>query len=66
MRLGCGQLDEAKRLRGHPAIARVLAGIRRRYGTRQAAKTAILAEGWRRMVAQADRRRARRRGRGAS
>ena len=25
----------------HPAIARVLAGIRRAYGTRQAAKTAI-------------------------
>jgi hypothetical protein len=35
---------------GHPAIARVLAGIRRRYGTRQAAKRAILAEDLRRMV----------------
>jgi hypothetical protein len=34
---------------GHPAIARVLAGIRRRYGTRQAAKTAILTEDLRRI-----------------
>src|SRR5215469_13400381 len=35
---------------GHPAIARVLAGIRRAYGTRQAAKTAILTEDPRRVV----------------
>jgi len=35
---------------GHPAIARVLAGIRRAYGTRQQAKTAILTEDLRRVV----------------
>jgi integrase len=35
---------------GHPAIARVLAGIRRRYGTKQAAKTAILTDDLRRVV----------------
>lgn len=34
----------------HPAIARVLAGIRRTYGTRQQAKTALLTEDLRRMV----------------
>jgi site-specific recombinase XerD len=34
----------------HPAIARVLAGIRRAYGTRQEAKTAILTEDLRRVV----------------
>ena len=34
----------------HPAIARVLAGIRRRYGTRQDAKTALLTEDLRRIV----------------
>jgi integrase len=35
---------------GHPAIARVLGGIRRVYGTKQTAKTAILTEDLRRMV----------------
>lgn len=35
---------------GHPAIERVLAGIRRRYGTRPAAKTALLTEDLRRIV----------------
>ena len=35
---------------GHPAIARVLAGIRRAYGTQQQAKTAILTEDLRRVV----------------
>jgi integrase len=35
---------------GHPAIVRVLGGIRRRYGTQQNAKTAILTEDLRRMV----------------
>jgi site-specific recombinase XerD len=35
---------------GHPAIARVLAGIRRVYGTQQDAKTAILTEDLRRIV----------------
>jgi site-specific recombinase XerD len=35
---------------GHPAIERVLAGIRRRYGTRPAAKTALLTEELRRIV----------------
>jgi integrase len=34
----------------HPAIANVLAGIRRTYGTRQEAKAAILTEDLRRMV----------------
>jgi site-specific recombinase XerD len=34
----------------HPAIAHVLGGIRRRYGTSQAAKTAILTEDLRRVV----------------
>lgn len=34
----------------HPAISRVLSGIRRRYGSRQAAKTAILTEDLRRIV----------------
>jgi hypothetical protein len=28
---------------GHPAIARVLAGIRRAYGTKQAAKAEVLS-----------------------
>src|SRR5262245_28972829 len=35
---------------GHPAIVRVLGGIRRVYGTKQTAKTAILTEDLRRMV----------------
>jgi hypothetical protein len=35
---------------GHPAIARVLDGIRRRYGTKQDAKTAILTEDLRHIV----------------
>ena len=35
---------------GHPAIARVLAGIRRANGTRLQAKTAILTEDLRRLV----------------
>ena len=35
---------------GHPAIAQVLAGIRRAYGTRQEAKTALLTEDVRRVV----------------
>ena len=35
---------------GHPAIAGVLGGIRRRYGTKQDAKTAILTEDLRWMV----------------
>jgi integrase len=35
---------------GHPAIERVLAGIRRRYGTRPSAKTALLTEDLRRIV----------------
>jgi len=34
----------------HPAVARVLAGIRRAYGTRQAAKTATLTDDLRRVV----------------
>ncbi len=34
----------------HPAISRVLAGIRRTYGSRQEAKTALLTEDLRRMV----------------
>jgi hypothetical protein len=44
------------RLRGygldgkHPAIALVLAGIRRTYGTRQVAKRALLTEDLRRIV----------------
>jgi hypothetical protein len=40
----------------HPAIARV-AGIRRAYGTRQAAKTAILTEDLRRVVRACQQRR---------
>jgi site-specific recombinase XerD len=35
---------------GHPAIAQVLAGIRRTYGTKQAAKTAMLTEDLRRVI----------------
>jgi site-specific recombinase XerD len=42
----CGQSLDGK----HPAIALVLAGIRRTYGTRQVAKRALLTEDLRRIV----------------